>query len=50
MDSRVRGVGFGDSPGDGGFRVESPAGTEELSGAEEFAGYYRRCGNSFGGD
>ena len=30
---RIRGF-----PGDGGFRVESPAGAEELAGVEEFAG------------
>ena len=38
MDSGVREVGSGDSQGDRGFRVESPAGAEELAGAEEFAG------------
>ena len=38
MDSRVREDGSGYSGRVGGFRAESPAGTEEVAGAEEIAG------------
>ena len=37
LDSGVWKDGSGDSRRDGGFRVESPAGAEELAGEEEIA-------------
>ena len=49
MSSSVRADGSGDSRRDGvDLCVKSPAGEEELAGAEEFIG--ARCyGDSFGG-